>query len=305
MDSMQSVFQKKYEEFAKDLEGTCPELSTQIQSSLTLSKEDRLSQFKSQVLPYCSPQRNPKEYPNIVLPGVSMPESLWHQLSKKSKNAVQEYLTLLGFCCLVEGEQEATSNPAGWTKDFAEKMMGDMKEKMGNFDFSGFADKFKNLFGADMSGSFPKLPEKFMKGQIAKLAEEIVKEFKIEDFGLSEEQIKAAGDDPTKALGMIMEVFSKNPEAFQKTIMKMGKKLQAKVQSGALRPQELVAEAEELMKTFSENPQFVEMMETFRSTFGFEDKDMAQAAGRDGENRLSLAQKRLRAKLEAKKKNKK
>ena len=85
----------------------------------------------------------------------------------------------------------------------------------------------------------------------------------------------------------------------------MGKKLQAKVQSGALRPQELVAEAEELMKTFSENPQFVEMMETFRSTFGFEDKEMAQAAGRDGENRLSLAQKRLRAKLEAKKKNKK
>lgn len=299
---MQSVFNTKYEEFARDLQGTCPELTSQIQSSLALSKDQRLQQFKEQVLPSCSPDRNAKQCPTIVLPGVPMPEALWHQLSKKSKTAVQEYLTLLGFCCLMEGGQEGSANAGqGWTKEFAEKMMGDMKEKMDNFDFSGFTDKIKNLFGGDISGGFPKLPEKFMKGQIAKLAEEIVKEFKIEDFGLTEEQMKSAGDDPTKALGMIMEVFTKNPDAFQKTIMKMGKKLQAKVQSGALRPQELVAEAEELMKTFSENPQFTSMMEMFRSTFGFEDTEMAQAAGRDGENRLSLAQKRLRAKLEAKK----
>jgi hypothetical protein len=69
--------------------------------------------------------------------------------------------------------------------------------------------------------------------------------------------------------------------------------------------QELVAEAEELMKTFGENPQFVEMMEAFRSAFGFEDKEAAQAAGRDNENRLSIARARLRKKLEAKRAAKK
>ena len=54
------------------------------------------------------------------------------------------------------------------------------------------------------------------------------------------------------------------------------------------------------MKTFSENPRFVEMIEAFRQAFGFEDKETAQAAGRDNENRLSIARARLRKKLEAK-----
>ena len=97
----------------------------------------------------------------------------------------------------------------------------------------------------------------------------------------------------------------KNPSAMQSTVQKLTKKLQQKIQSGALRPQELVAEAEELMKTFSENPQFVELMESFRSTFGFEDTEMARAAGRDGDNRLSIARARLRAKLEKRKAGKK
>jgi hypothetical protein len=107
--------------------------------------------------------------------------------------------------------------------------------------------------------------------------------------------------DPSKALQMMMDLFMKKPEILQGTIQKLGKKLQAKIQSGSLRPQELVAEAEELIKMFSENPQFVEMMESFRQAFGFEDKETAQAAGRDNENRLSIARARLRKKLDAKK----
>ena len=150
-------------------------------------------------------------------------------------------------------------------------------------------------------GGIPQIPEKFMKGQIAKLAEEIVKELRVEDFGIDPAAMEAAGNDPTKALNMIMEVFAKNPHAFQNTVQKLGKKLALKIQSGAIRPQELVAEAEELMKTFSENPQFVEMMEAFRQAFGFEDKEAAQAAGRENENRLSIARNRLRKKLDAKK----
>jgi hypothetical protein len=144
-----------------------------------------------------------------------------------------------------------------------------------------------------------------MKGQIARLAEEIVKEFKIEDFGLDPASVEAAGNDPTKALNLIMEVFMKNPQNLQRTIQRLTKRLQEKIQSGSIRPQDLVAEAEELMKTFSENPQFVEMMETFRQTFGMEDPDIARAAGKEESARLSLVKQRLRKKLEAKKAGKK
>jgi hypothetical protein len=89
-------------------------------------------------------------------------------------------------------------------------------------------------------------------------------------------------------------------------MMRLTKKLQAKIQSGALRPQELVAEAEELMKTFSENPQFVGLMESFRQSFGaFNDPDVARATNREPENRLNIVKERLRKKLEARKNGKK
>jgi hypothetical protein len=310
MESMSDVFNAKYAEFGRDLQASCPELTEQIQASLALSTEERRRQFKNQILPNCSPNRNPKDKPSAVLPGVSMPESVWEVLSLKTKKAIQEYLSVLSFTLLMDSESSSDASSSGWTTAWATKMMNDMKEKMDNIDFSELTDQFAKIFGGLGGGSgpgsgpfsgIPELPEKFLKGQIAKLAEEIVKEFKVEDFGIDPAMMEAAGNDPAKAFQLMMDVFMNNPRNLQTTVQKLGKKLQQKVQSGALRPQELVAEAEELMKTFSENPQFVELMESFRKAFGFEDKEMAQAAGRDNDNRLSIARDRLRKKLEAKK----
>ena len=311
------IFNSKYSEFARDLQGACPELAPQIAQALAMSSEERRQKFKEQVLSSCSPNRDSSVAPAFVLPGVPMPSQVWIDLSDKSRTAIQEYLTLLSFTYLLEtGSAEDTSSN-GWNADWAKKMMEEMKTKMASVDFAGLTEKMAKLFagagagaeagdagaaagGFPFPGGSPQIPEKFMKGQIAKLAEEIVKELRVEDFGIDAESMAAAGNDPTKALNMIMEAFSKNPGGFQNTIQKLGKKLALKIQSGLIRPQELVAEAEELMKTFSENPRFVEMMEAFRQAFGFEDKETAQAAGRDNENRLSIARARLRKKLEAK-----
>jgi hypothetical protein len=302
MASLGNVFLTKYEEFARDLLGACPELTSQIQAALALSPEDRRTRFKDEVLSSCSPSRNAATAPSYVLPGVAMPESLWTELSENTKKAIQEYLTVMSFTFLMDTNAPDLSG-SEFTASWAKTMMDEMKSKMEGVDFAGLSEKISKLFGGftDASGGIPSLPKKFLKGQIAKLAEEIVKEFRVEDFGLDPAVLEAAGNDPTKALNMIMEVFMKNPQAMQGTIQKLTKKLQQKIQSGALRPQELVAEAEELMKTFSENPQFVELMESFRQTFGFQDTETARAAGRDGENRLSIVQARLRAKLEKRK----
>ena len=301
MASLGDVFITKYDEFARDLLGACPELTVQINAAIALSPDQRREQFKAQVLSSCSPSRNAADAPSYVLPGVQMPQTLWADLSDSSKKAIQEYLTILSFTYLMDTNAPDLSGN-GFTEGWAKKMMDEMKSKMAGVDFAGLSEKISKLFGSfGGANGIPSLPEKFMKGQIAKLAEEIVKEFRVEDFGIDPAQLEAAGNDPTKALNMIMEVFMKNPAAMQGTVQKLTKKLQQKIQSGALRPQELVAEAEELMKTFSENPQFVELMESFRSTFGFEDTEMARAAGRDGDNRLSIARARLRAKLEKRK----
>jgi hypothetical protein len=80
---------------------------------------------------------------------------------------------------------------------------------------------------------------------------------------------------------------------------KIVKKLQDKFQRGEFRPEELAAEAEEMMKEFSENPAFVEMMEAMKKTFGFEDMDAARAAGQEPTARMSIVRERLRRKAEA------
>lgn len=320
---MTDIFDSKYSEFARDLQGACPELAPQIAQALALSPEERRQKFKEEVLSSCSPSRDSSMAPAFVMPGVPMPSQVWIDLSPKSRKAIQEYLTLLSFTFLLEtGGTKEESASSGWSAEWAAKMMEEMKTKMASVDFAGLSEKIGKMFGGaagaaagaagaaaegfpGFPGGIPQIPEKFMKGQIAKLAEEIVKELRMEDFGIDPAAMAAAGNDPTKALNLIMEVFSKNPHAFQNTVQKLGKKIAMKIQSGAIRPQELVAEAEELMKTFSENPQFVQMMEAFRQAFGFGDKETAQAAGRDNENRLSIARARLRKKLEAKRAGKK
>ncbi len=294
------IFNTKYNEFCNDLAGACPEFSEQIKAALQLTPEQRKDLFKEQVLPFCSPTRDASQMPEVVLPGVKMSADVWNQLSDKSKTAIQEYLTLLSFCFMMDNGAADLSGQ-GFTAEWAKSMMDDMKKKMNSVDFKGLSEKFAKFFGASADG-IPQIPEKFLKGQIAKLAEEIVKEFNIEDLGIDPAMMEAAGNDPSKALNIVMDVFLKNPASLQNTLQKLTKKLQQKVQNGSLRPQELVAEAEELMKTFSENPAFVEMMEGFRQAFSMEGhEDDLRAAGRDGNARLSLVQQRLRKKLEAKK----
>ena len=113
--------------------------------------------------------------------------------------------------------------------------------------------------------------------------------------------IKECEKDPSRAFTLLFSTFSSNPEIIQKTIAKIGNRIQQKVQSGAIRPQEIAREAEEMMKEFAENSSFVEMMEGIKSAFGFEDMDIARKAGKEGTARMSIARDRLRKKLEKKK----
>jgi len=113
--------------------------------------------------------------------------------------------------------------------------------------------------------------------------------------------MKACEKDPSRAIQILFSTFTNNPGAIQQLIGKIGKRLQQKVMSGAINPQEIAREAEELMKEFSENSSFVDMMGGIKSAFGFEDMDMARAAGREGSARLAAARDRLRKKLEKKK----
>ena len=304
---LESLFQKKYTEFCADLEGACPELKTEIQQAIQLSPEEKLKRFSDEV--NASPQRDTKTCPGCVLPGVTLTPTIWDDLSEGSQKAIQEYLTLLTMCSYYENGTAFTdlSGQEGFLREFLDSW----KTKLGSADFKNLAERFTQFLqsSANATGNgapgLGALPERFLRGHIARLAEDLVREFSPADFGLTQEQLLECESNPMRAFEMLFQAYTTRPEVLQNAMKKIASRMQQKIQRGELRPQDLAAEAEELIKECADNPAFREMMESIRNVFGFEDMDMARAQGREGSARLSLVRNRLRAKLEKRRGGKK
>jgi hypothetical protein len=291
-------FDSKYNEFCDDLAGACPELASQILTAKALSTAERKERYTNEIL-----QRNTKRpndvNPGFVLPGVRLSDSLWSELSEKTQKAILDYLSILDMFCAFDS---FTGAEGEMNREWADNILRDWRTRLGGVDFKKISEKFMSIFGST-GDNLPPLPEKFLHGKLAKLAEDMVREIKPEDFGISQADIAACNDDPTRAFEILMQAATRNPENLQRAMQKVARKLQSKIQSGELKPQELAAEAEELMSEFQNHPMFVQMMQSFKDVFSFEDPDVARSAGRDGEGRLAIARARLRKKLDAKKKS--
>jgi hypothetical protein len=279
--------------------------------------------------------------PGTIMPCVVIDDTVWASLSENTHKAMWEHVRVLSMCCFFEAGFTEGSTPPAWMDD----AMNEMKKTLDGIDFDGLAKKFATFFktsdttdsakgeersaagGAGASASaaddaegegglpkgleglfgagFPKIPDKFLKGHLAKLAQEIVKDITPDDLGFSPEMLADCEKSPSRAFDILFSTFTKNPGLIQKTVQKIGKRLQQKIVSGSIRPQEIAREAEELMKEFAGNSSFVEMMGGLKGAFGFEDMGLAKQAGREGSARLSMVRDRLKKKLEAKKAGKK
>lgn len=293
----ETIFNKKFTEFCDDLAGACPEYSADIEIAKELSPVERERAYKNEVLKKVA--RSPTTNPGRVLPNVTIKSGVWNSLSDASKKAILEHLRVLDLTCVFMNID--VSGAAGISQDWVDSILRDMRGSMDRVDFKSMADKFSTMFGGEGT-TLPPLPEKFLKGKLAKLAEDMVREFKPEDFGMSAADIAACEKDPTRAFEILLSASGENPQNLQKVMERVAKKLQTKIQNGELKPQELAAEAEELMKEFQANPAFVQMLDSFRQAFSFEQPEAARKTGHDGEGRLAQARARLRKKLDARKK---
>jgi len=292
--NVNTIFFTKYVEFCEELKVVYPEATAVLDLAKALPDEEKKARFIKYIVPkVTAAKRNPRNNPGVLLPGVLISDEKWFSLSSATKQAIQEFLTVLTFC--------ATFGMEGMNMKWAEEALNHMKEKLNSADFKSLSEKIMDLM---KSGKFNALPEKLLKGQIAKLAEDLVREFRPEDFGLTAEELERAGSDPTQAFGLLSQIYTRNPAMLQNVMKRIAKRLQEKVQRGELRPQELAAEAEEMIKEFTENPAMKELMESFKGMFGFDDPDVARAAGRDGNSRLAIARNRLRKRMESKKSGK-
>ena len=317
-----SVFQTKYNEFVDDLLGAVPEYTHQIQAAKALDDKTRLIRFQDEIKVGntfgATSAEDTSKNPGRILPGVEISDTVWVALSENTHKAIWEYVRILSICAFMEaGFSEGSSAPA-WMGE----AMDDMKKKLEGVDFQNIIKKFMTFFkgaegkeggdrgagGGGLGGGFeklfenglPQLPEKFLKGHMAKLAQEIVKDIKPEDLGITPEMIEECEKNPSRAFDILLQVFGNNPDILQKTIQRIGKRLQQKFTSGSINPSEIAREAEELMKEFANNSSFVEMMEGIKGAFGFADMDLARQAGREGSARLALVKDRLKKKASEK-----
>lgn len=297
---LDSIFQAKFEEFAASLIDAFPELEDVVKTCLSADKGGREKMYKMLVMPGAgNPNRDPLEAPGMVLPGVFINEATWSSCSEGTKKAINQFLSILTFSIAMK---DGKSSDFGFGdeafKTWADTFMNQWRGKMDRGEFDSFTKRFGDLFGSD-GGRLPPFPEKLRKGKLVKLAEEIVRELKPEEFGLDPETVKQCETDPSKAFEVIMNSTMRNPERLQGAMKRIMKRLQEKFQRGEFKPQELAAEAEEMMKEFSENPAFVDMMDSMRKAFSFEgNMEGARAAGMEQSVRLNMVRERLRRKAE-------
>jgi len=312
--SSTSLFEEKYTEFVNDLLGALPEYTTAIQAAHAL--DNKLASFQQAVCPPTGPMTNVTlSNPGTILPGVTLSDATWASLSSTSQHAIHEHLRILSMCCFMESAGDVRP-------EWMEEAMADMQKKLESVDLQALFEKFTSFMnvgdGSNATGpasaadaataglkgmfenGFPKLPDRFLKGQMAKLAQVFIKEITPEDIGLTPDVLKECEKDPSRSFSILISAFSKDSSIIMRVVMRIGKRLQQMVQSGALRPMEIAREAEELMKEFASNDTIVEMMSGIKTAFGMEDMDMARSVGQEGSARLALARNRLRQKLEKK-----
>jgi hypothetical protein len=296
-------FESTYSQFVNELKETFPEFTSELDLLKAKPIEENRKTFLSVWRTHTSDvakQNNQIFASGIeIVSGVNMTAKLWGELSANSQSAIWKYLSSL----LLLGAAESTEgwDLSGFQHDLEEMLkklketgfgeglpglgnMGEMFEKLSKMaesfgfkDFGGMHEKFK-------------IPERMFKGHLAKIVQELVKEFKPEDFGITADMVES--NDPAKVFEILQEIFTKKPELLASAAQKIGKKIQAKFQNGEIRREDIIQEAEELMKEVSEN----EMFSSLFGSIGEMMKNSEKSSGNEGSARRREVQERLRKK---------
>jgi hypothetical protein len=310
---MPASFSTTYTQFLNELKDTFPEFLPALVAASELP--DAQAQFTALWHPYTTDvaAKNASIFTAdgiSLVPGVTMTASLWSELSSATQNAMWKYISSL--LLLAATDDDSLWDLSGF-KTSLSTMMAHMTSASADLSGAlpeGFASLFEKLssmgaglpnLGAgfpDLSGALPnfKIPERLFKGHIAKIAEELVKEFKPEDFGINPELLESK--DPARVFTYLQEVFTKKPEMLMNAAQKIGKKLQAKFARGDINRDEIIREAEELMKEFSDNDAFSSLFGSLGEMFkGSEPEGSPSARRREVQERLrkKAAEKKARA----------
>lgn len=301
------TFESVYEQFLDDLKGSFPEFETALlhASSVPDVQPRFLDVWKPHIHLVSETSATVFDGAGIELvPGFVMTRALWDSCSESTHTAIWKYI---GTLLLLSAQSDTFQfNDISGFSDDLKRMMGLLGADIsGGFAglFESFS-KFAETFGfPDISGfaagagaagaagaSKFKIPERLFKGHIAKIAQELVAEFKPEDFGLTPDLLESK--DPQAVFSFLQEIFSKKPEMLMTVAQKIATRIRTKFMRGEIKRDEIIREAEELMKEFSDNDMFSELFGSLKSAMTGSEKE----TGNEGSARRREAQERLRKK---------
>jgi hypothetical protein len=255
----------------------------------------------------------------FVISAVRMTPALWSEISGNTQKAIWRYLRTLSLEAAMEISMDAmTPEQMQALMDImtAERMEAGgaeaeaaqaelFEETMGHLN--PLMEKLKGMMGGFMDGvdlkdfPMPEIPEHLKRGKIARLAEQLSKQFKPEEFGIDPSMLE--GDNVEEVLKRLAELYKRDPSMIMTGAKRMAEKIKQQVLGGSLKREELLAEAKEFVELFKSHPLFKEAIGKFEGLLG-ENGLMSMFNGGGGNapsERLRATQERLRRKIEARK----
>ena len=154
----------------------------------------------------------------------------------------------------------------------------------------------------DLSGfTMPEIPERLRNGRIAKLAEDMAKQFDPKEFGIDPALL--SGDNVEEILKRLAEMYHKDPTQLIAGAKKVAERIKKQILGGSLNRDELISEAQEFINIFKEHPQFKDMISKATGLMGAgglaEMFGSASGGTSEPSERRRAVQERLRKKLAA------
>ena len=317
-----SAFTKTLASFCAELRLTFPELGTQIDRATTLTVEKFWSGWQNNlaILGDRDAVKLQEVRRGLILGPVCLSNALWLEISDATRAAVWRYLRTL----VLEAAMEISMDSIDAEKtDALMKILTEERLEAGGTEaesekeellesvtshLNPLFDRLKGMMGStiDLSGltdmPMPEIPEHLRTGRIARLAEEMTKQFKPEEFGIDASLLE--GNNIEEIMKRLAELYQRDPALLMNGAKRVAERIKKQILGGSLNRDELISEAKEYVALFKNHPLFKEAIDKFQGIVGeggLADMFGGGSASAPSE-RLRAVQERLRRKMAARKK---
>jgi len=272
--------------FCDELKQTFPELEKHISRAATIGPDQYFTSWVKnlQILLTRDAEALFAERKGFIIGSVRLTPALWAEISENTRTAIWKYLRTLSL--------ESAMGLSDLSTETMQTLMEMIVTEKSGGSMESMMEKLKEMMGVDLSGmAMPEIPERLRNGRIAKLAEEMAKQFDPTEFGIDPALL--TGDNVEEILQRLMELYKRDPTMLINGARRVAEKIKKQIQGGSLNRDDLIAEAQEYVALFKDHP----MAKGFLNQSGMAEMFSGLNAESTPSERRRVVQERLRKKL--------